>query len=73
MLVFPQVPVVSFNIVGMEKNAGFKITIPLMEKLLKSVIYGDLLQKLLLRNRPYEVNKVKHKNYMINGWKPVNP
>ena len=54
---FPQVPVVSFNIVGMEKNAGFKITIPLMEKLLKSVIYGDLLQKLLLRNRPYEVNK----------------
>lgn len=54
---FPQVPVVSFNIVGMEKNAGFKITIPLMEKLLKSVVYGDLLQKLLLKNRVYEVNK----------------
>ena len=54
---FPQVPVVSFNIVGMEKNAGFKITIPLMEKLLKSVIYGDLLQKLLLKNRVYEINK----------------
>lgn len=54
---FPQVPVISFNIVGMEKNPGFKITIPLMEKLLKSVIYGDLLQKLLLKNRAYEVNK----------------
>ena len=54
---FPQVPVVSFNIVGMEKNAGFKITIPLMEKLLKSVVYGDLLQKLLLKNRVYEINK----------------
>ena len=53
---FPQVPVVSFNIVGMEKNAGFKITIPLMEKLLKSVVYGDLLQKLLLKNRAYEKN-----------------
>ena len=54
---FPQVPVISFNIVGMEKNPGFKITIPLMEKLLKSVIYGDLLQKLLLKNRAYEKNK----------------
>ncbi len=54
---FPQVPVISFNIVGMEKNPGFKITIPLMEKLLKSVVYGDLFQKLLLKNRVYEVNK----------------
>ncbi len=54
---FPNVPVISFNIVGMEKNPGFKITIPLMEKLLKSVVYGDLLQKLLLKNRAYE--KVK--------------
>ena len=54
---FPQVPVISFNIVGMEKNPGFKITIPLMEKLLKSVVYGDLLQKLLLKNRAYEANK----------------
>ena len=54
---FSQVPVISFNIVGMEKNPGFKITIPLIEKLLKSVIYGDLLQKLLLKNRVYEINK----------------
>ena len=54
---FPQVPVISFNVVGMEKNPGFKITISLLERLLKSVIYGDLLQKLFLKNRAYEVNK----------------
>lgn len=54
---FPQVPVISFNIVGMEKNAGFKLTIGLMEKLLKGIIYGDLLQKLLLKNRAYEKHK----------------
>ena len=54
---FSQVPVISFNIVGMEKNPGFKITLSLMEKLLKAVVYGDLLQKLLLKNRAYEVNK----------------
>lgn len=54
---FEQVPVISFNVVGMEKNPGFKITIGLAEKLLKSVIYGDLLQKLLMKNRAYEINK----------------
>ncbi|MBR3152034.1 MAG: 2-hydroxyacyl-CoA dehydratase [Clostridia bacterium] len=54
---FSQVPVISFNIVGMEKMPGFKLTIPLVERLLKTVIYGDLLQKMLMKNRAYEVNK----------------
>ena len=36
---------------------GFKITIPLVDKLLKMVVYGDLLQKLLTKNRAYEVHK----------------
>ena len=54
---FSQVPVVSFNVVGMEKNAGFKITPSMVEKLLKCVIYGDLLQKMLYKNRAYEVHK----------------
>ncbi len=54
---YPHVPVISFNIVGMEKNPGFKITPSLMEKLLKCVVYGDLLQKMLYKNRAYEVNK----------------
>ena len=54
---FEQVPVISFNLVGMEKNAGFKLTIPMVEKLLKGVVYGDLLQKMLTKNRVYEINK----------------
>ena len=54
---FEQVPVISFNVVGMEKMPGFKITIPLLERLFKTVIYGDLLQKMLTKNRAYEVNK----------------
>ena len=54
---FEQVPVISFNVVGMEKNAGFKLTIPMVEKLIRSVIYGDLLQKMLTKNRVYEVHK----------------
>ena len=48
---FANIPVISFNIVGMEKMPGFKLTVPLIERLLKTVIYGDLLQKMLTRNR----------------------
>ena len=54
---FENVPVISFNIVGMEKMPGFKLTVPLMERLLKMVVYGDLLQKMLTKNRAYEVHK----------------
>lgn len=54
---FENVPVISFNVVGMEKMPGFKITLPLIEKLLKMVVYADLLQKMLTKNRAYEVNK----------------
>ncbi len=54
---FPNIPVISFNFVGLEKNSGFKITPRMIEKLLKALIYGDLLQKLLYKNRAHEINK----------------
>ncbi len=54
---FPNVPVVSFNIVGMEKANGFKINAKMIEKILKCALYGDLLQKLLYKNRAYEIRK----------------
>jgi predicted nucleotide-binding protein (sugar kinase/HSP70/actin superfamily) len=54
---YSHVPVVSFNIVGLEKMSGFKITFSMMSKLIKCIIYGDLLQKMLLKNRAYEINK----------------
>ena len=54
---FPNIPVISFNVVGMEKVPGFKLTLPLLEKLLRGVLYADLLQKMLTKNRAYEVHK----------------
>ena len=54
---YPNIPVISFNFVGLEKNEGFKITLSLVRKLIKAVIYGDLLQKLLYKNKAYEINK----------------
>ena len=54
---FENIPVISFNVVGMEKMPGFKITLPLIERLLKTVVYADLLQKILTKNRAYEKHK----------------
>ena len=54
---FANIPVISFNVVGMEKVPGFKLTLPLLERLLKCVLYADLLQKMLTKNRAYEINK----------------
>lgn len=50
----PQIPVVSFNTVGLEKNPGFKITFDMGFKLLVGAIYGDLMMRLLYATRPYE-------------------
>ena len=54
---FENVPIISFNVSGLEKNQGFKITLPLANKMIMACIYGDLLMKLLYATRPYE--KVK--------------
>lgn len=51
------IPVISLNASGLEKNPGFKITIPMLDNLLRGLVYGDLLMRVLYRVRPYE--KVK--------------
>lgn len=40
---FPQVPVVSLNFSGLEKDSAFKITPMMFLKMLYAVLYGDLL------------------------------
>ena len=64
---FPNIPVISFNVVGMEKMPGFKITVPLIERLLKMCVYADLLQKMLTKNRAYEKNKGETEK-LFNTW-----
>ena len=51
---FPNVPIISLNAQGMEKNPGFTITPKLANKALMGLIYGDLLMKVLYQVRPYE-------------------
>ena len=49
-----QVPVISFNIVGLEKNPGFKITPMMGVKLVVGALFGDLVMRILYATRPYE-------------------
>jgi len=51
----------------MEKNPGFKLTPKLIEKLLRAVMLGDLLQKMLHKNRAYEINKGET-DELYNKW-----
>ncbi len=50
-----QVPVVSVNLSGLEKNPGFKLTVPLILKMIYCCFYGDMLMLLSNRCRAYEV------------------
>lgn len=52
---FPQVPVISLSM-GMEKNPGFSLTIPLIRRFVAGLVYGDALMLLSNQTKPYEVN-----------------
>lgn len=62
-----QVPVISFNAAGLEKNPGFKITPKMALRLVFAVNYGDLIMKCLYRTRPYETVKGSAEKIM-NSW-----
>jgi len=48
------VPVVSLNLSGLEKNPGFSFSLPLVRRMVQSVVYGDLLTLLSNQVKPYE-------------------
>ena len=50
-----QIPVVSFNMAGLESNPGFKIDVKMGKRLLIAAVYGDLFQRVLYATRPYEM------------------
>jgi len=54
---FAHVPVISLNFSGLESMPGFKITVPMVVRLLYAILYGDLLMLLTNQCRPYETVK----------------
>ncbi len=49
------IPVISFNLNGMEKNPGLHLPLKLILKSVEALIYGDLFMQTLYRVRPYEL------------------
>ena len=47
------IPAISLSS-GLETTPGFSMSFNLLDRCLKALVYGDLLQQLLLRTRPYE-------------------
>ncbi len=64
---YPQVPVVSLNFSGLEKDSAFRIKPAMFVKLLHAVLYGDLLMTCYNKCRAYEVNKGDSKK-MLDKW-----
>ncbi len=65
---FDKIPLISLNVVGLEKQSGFKITPAMMLRTFMGMIYGDVLQRCLYKVRPYE--KVKGSaNALYEKWR----
>ncbi len=62
-----QVPVISLNMSGLEKNSGFKLSIGLLRRVVGALIYGDLLMALHNQTRPYENTKDASID-LVNKW-----
>lgn len=60
-------PVISLNVVGLEKNPGFKITPSLGNKSMMALVYGDLFMRVLYKVRPYEKYQVQQTYFIKNG------
>lgn len=49
------IPVLSLNLSGMEKNPGFRITLPMLRRAVAAIVYGDALMLLNNQVKPYEI------------------
>ncbi len=52
---YPQVPVISLNFSGLEKNPAFPMTPAIALRLIYAVLYGDMLMLLYNQCKPYEI------------------
>ena len=66
---FPQVPVISLNFVGLEKDPenGWQTPMPMIIRMIYAMIYGDMLQTLYNQCRAYELVKGTSEK-MLNHW-----
>jgi activator of 2-hydroxyglutaryl-CoA dehydratase/predicted nucleotide-binding protein (sugar kinase/HSP70/actin superfamily) len=51
---YADVPIISVNMAGLERQPGFKLSLGLINRCIMAILLGDLLMKVLYRTRPYE-------------------
>lgn len=51
------IPIVSFNMDGLDKNPGFRLTRKMLRRIIMAGFYGDALMRVSHRLTPYEINK----------------
>ncbi|NTW72056.1 MAG: 2-hydroxyacyl-CoA dehydratase [Eubacteriaceae bacterium] len=62
------IPVISANMIGLESNPGFKITLPLLHRIIMAMVYGDLFQRVVYKTRAYETVRGSA-NMLHERWK----
>ena len=64
------IPVISLNVNGMEKNAGFKLSAGALIDAARALVYGDLFMRCLYHVRPYE-KEPGSANALHEKWKNI--
>ena len=62
-----KIPVVSLNLSGLERNPGFKVTLPMLRKFIAALVYGDAHMLLNNQTKAYEVN-AGESNHKVEKW-----
>ena len=54
---YAYVPVISFSLAGIEKHPGWRLSIPILHRMMYAILYADLLMSLVNQCKPYEVHE----------------
>ena len=64
---YENIPVISMNLSGLEKDCSFKMTLPVIRKCIGALAYGDILMLLNNQTEPYETEKGASKA-VVDRW-----
>ncbi len=64
---YGNIPVLSMNLSGLEKESSFRFTVPMIRKAVAALAYGDILMLLNNQVKPYEINTGDSAE-VVNKW-----
>ncbi len=67
---YEDIPVISLSSSGIEKNSGFKLTLPILQKAIMALVFGDTFMNVLYKVRPYEA-VIGSANALYDKWNNI--